>query len=313
MVSELALGYVHFQFEMGSGKLLLWSLAGARIVGMVDVGAVPKFSRRQVEQKLCADSNELLESIKNKYFFYFKKLVESIKNSGADVFIMYIPMYGIQESHCKDVFYQLTERVGVEIIDLSSEFSKYEAELIYFLPDDIHISRLGHQLIAKKLFGYLRNNVAKNIETFQFYRSAGILRKNINKIRMEIPGRPYRLVTNAQGYRMDEEIDFDKSRVLVLGDSFTYGAHTSNVDIYTSVLNKMMPEKQIINAGVSGYGIDREWRLYYKSARYLAADVVVIQVSDNDISDFMGYFNRANSSISDHISAIEAKFIKSLN
>jgi len=297
IVIELGLGYVRYQFEVGPGRPLLWSVVSGELLAMDNVAEESILSRRQIEQKLCADSNELLESISSNYSFYFNKLIDAIKQSGAAVVVIYIPVYGVQGLQCKNVFYRLAKQVGVELIDMSGEFSRYESELIYLLPGDNHMSRLGHQLIAKRLFEYLQTASTKNLEVLQIDKSKGLFKINTNKIRVEMSGRPYRLITNAQGYRMDEAISSYKSRVLVLGDSFTYGAHISNEDIYTSILNKAMYQKQVINAGMSGYSIDREWQYYQQHARFLAADVVIIQVSDNDLSDFMECFRSESNAI----------------
>src|SRR5262249_50059101 len=59
--------------------------------------------------------------------------------------------------------------------------------------------------------------------------------------------------------------DFDpaqssgKSRVLVLGDSFTEAIHVSEEQSFVGRLNKLHPELQLLNAGVGGYGTVQEY------------------------------------------------------
>jgi lysophospholipase L1-like esterase len=73
-----------------------------------------------------------------------------------------------------------------------------------------------------------------------------------------------------------------KSRILLLGDSTTWGFGVEQDETFGSLLEQLRPDWEVINAGVSGYGTDQEF-LYYKSkgAAY-KPDVVLLSFSGND-------------------------------
>src|SRR5437899_3035923 len=49
-----------------------------------------------------------------------------------------------------------------------------------------------------------------------------------------------------------------RRRILVLGDSFVFGYGVEQEEIFTTVLEGLLPATEVINAGVSGYGTDQE-------------------------------------------------------
>jgi len=73
-----------------------------------------------------------------------------------------------------------------------------------------------------------------------------------------------------------------KRRILVLGDSFVFGYGVEQDEIFTEVLEQLLPATEVINAGVSGYGTDQEL-LWFRSegARY-RPDLVMLLMTGND-------------------------------
>ena len=49
-----------------------------------------------------------------------------------------------------------------------------------------------------------------------------------------------------------------RRRILVLGDSFVFGYGVEQEEIFTTVLEGLLPATEVINAGVSGYGTDQD-------------------------------------------------------
>ena len=76
----------------------------------------------------------------------------------------------------------------------------------------------------------------------------------------------------------------DKKRILVFGDSFTWGFGVNNEDIFTSVLEEKHNDFEIINLGVSGYGNDQAYLLWLKQGKNWTPDRVVLMVTS--ITDF---------------------------
>lgn len=69
------------------------------------------------------------------------------------------------------------------------------------------------------------------------------------------------LNSNSRGIRSTAEYSYTKSpsktRILVLGDSFTFGEEVSDNETYPDYLQQLLPNAEIINLGMQGYGHDQ--------------------------------------------------------
>jgi hypothetical protein len=91
------------------------------------------------------------------------------------------------------------------------------------------------------------------------------------------------LTINSKGLR-DQEYTYERTagakRVLVLGDSFTWGYGVSDEEIYTEVLERKLAEQgrnwEIINTGVSGYGTDQEYLFFKTEGLKYQPDLVIL-------------------------------------
>ena len=67
--------------------------------------------------------------------------------------------------------------------------------------------------------------------------------------------------SNSRGIRGKAEYSYakvkGKLRILFLGDSFTFGDEVSDNETYPSYLQQMMPNVEVINLGIHGYGHDQ--------------------------------------------------------
>ena len=76
-----------------------------------------------------------------------------------------------------------------------------------------------------------------------------------------------------------------QERVVVLGDSFTWGFGVEEDDTFVRRLDGALgSEIAVINLGVSGYSTDQELILYQRHGRNYEADVVVLVVASNDFA-----------------------------
>ena len=55
----------------------------------------------------------------------------------------------------------------------------------------------------------------------------------------------------------------DKNRILILGDSFTFGTNVSDEESYPYYLERLLPGTEVLNMGIEGYGHD-QMLLYLK-------------------------------------------------
>jgi lysophospholipase L1-like esterase len=107
---------------------------------------------------------------------------------------------------------------------------------------------------------------------------------------------------NSKGLR-DDEIEFEKPenshRVLVLGDSFTFGNGVSSEHTYSNQLEELLIRRQtgqtwqVINSGISGYGTFQEYAFLEEEGWQYEPDVVILQfLANNDLTENLYPFRR---------------------
>ncbi len=101
---------------------------------------------------------------------------------------------------------------------------------------------------------------------------------------------------NSLGFRDPEPGPKRKRRIAVVGDSFVWGYDSDQDKRVTERLGTVLPEWQVLNLGVSGYGTDQELILLKQSFAKLHPDLVVLVFCANDPDDnssnlrYEGYF-----------------------
>ncbi len=94
---------------------------------------------------------------------------------------------------------------------------------------------------------------------------------------------------NSHGWR-DAETTFEKppgtKRIVVLGDSFTFGVGVDARDRYTEVLEGMTSDLEVLNLGMNAVGTDQELLYLETDGLRYAPDIVVCAFFEgNDLSD----------------------------
>lgn len=94
------------------------------------------------------------------------------------------------------------------------------------------------------------------------------------------------LNTNSKGLRGLKEYTYtkspDKKRILFIGDSYTFGETNNDNEIFSYYLNEMMPNVEILNLGVHGYGHDQILlRLKEEGVKYKPDIVILFFVEEN--------------------------------
>jgi hypothetical protein len=98
---------------------------------------------------------------------------------------------------------------------------------------------------------------------------------------------------NSRGLR-DEEYLYQKPdgtyRILVLGDSFAYGDGVQQSEAFPEILESLLEKHgrfEVINTGVTGYGLTQE-TLYYETEGYkYEPDLVMLVFFHNDLTDLI--------------------------
>lgn len=107
----------------------------------------------------------------------------------------------------------------------------------------------------------------------------------------------YHIDTNSHGLRSDEigsEKTADTYRVLILGDSFTFGEGVEVNERFDQQLKKLsIPGKalEVINAGVMGYGTDQELLYLIHEGLKFKPNLVILMTYENDLEDIMLDYN----------------------
>ena len=95
------------------------------------------------------------------------------------------------------------------------------------------------------------------------------------------------LTTNSKGTRGAKEYRYGKSekqRILILGDSFTFGEDVSDKETYSHYLQEMLPFTEVINFGVHGYGHDQMLLYLKEEGLKYKPDLVILGFVDQDMS-----------------------------
>ncbi len=106
-------------------------------------------------------------------------------------------------------------------------------------------------------------------------------------------GRKVLVTINAAGRRGDESGLRDAvHRVVVYGDSFISAEYTPERDTYVSQLERLLNERvgstKVLNAGVTGYGVDQESLRIEDDLPVIRPDLVIVAAySGNDFGDLL--------------------------
>ena len=94
------------------------------------------------------------------------------------------------------------------------------------------------------------------------------------------------LNTNSKGLRGSREFAYgphpEKPRIAILGDSFTFGDGVSDDETYSHFLGQMLPEAEILNLGIHGYGHDQMLISFQQEGAKYRPDIVVLGYTDED-------------------------------
>lgn len=108
----------------------------------------------------------------------------------------------------------------------------------------------------------------------------------------------YLVRTNALGFRSDRLPTADAGsarRIFVFGDSFTAGDGVSNGMRFSDQLEKLIPNSEVHNFGLSGSGTDQQFIIFQKFARSLPCHLVIVAVLVENIRRITSQFRPAHT------------------
>lgn len=195
----------------------------------------------------------------------------------------------------KAIIQNLVSQQGIDFTDLTAAIATQDPTVVTQMPKDGHLSKIGAQLVATELATLLakyKDYLAPASDVLKSKPAIfGDLQVNADEILDGGKDLPYRLVTNSQGLRLNYNVTFPKKkqRILLFGDSVFFCPFLDNEDGIAQQLQAMYPDAEIINTANWGYSIDDYLSLYQEKAKFLEADLVIVQTSGNDIMDY--YFS----------------------
>ena len=244
----------------------------------------------------------LRDNFEQLYEQEFAGLVEACQEIGSTLVVLYLPSTDPESpDHCSEAssrsfFERITSDHQVRLVDLTAEIRQHPWKDVTLLPEDDHFSRLGNRVVASGLsevLGMLKENRCQ-----VSYDGRPVICADLKpglSTQWELDSRlPFQVVTNAQGFRgeQDVEVPGKRQRILLLGDSYTFGVHLPNAHTFAAMLAEQQPGLEILNAGIVGYTIVQEVELFRERAAAVAPDITVLQVLDNDIYG-MFFFTRS--------------------
>jgi hypothetical protein len=95
------------------------------------------------------------------------------------------------------------------------------------------------------------------------------------------------LNTNSKGLRGKAEYSYSKDRgkvrILILGDSFTFGEEVSDTETYPYYVQELIPSVEVINLGVHGYGHDQMLILLQEEGIKYEPDMIILGFLPGDM------------------------------
>jgi hypothetical protein len=95
------------------------------------------------------------------------------------------------------------------------------------------------------------------------------------------------LSSNSKGIRGKAEYNYDrpsgKKRILMLGDSVTFGQEVSDTQTYSDCLEQMLPDIEVINFGVPAYGQDQMLIYLKEEGIKYKPDIVILGFLNGDM------------------------------
>lgn len=138
------------------------------------------------------------------------------------------------------------------------------------------------------------------VEPRAYGNALGDLEPRLSVVAREIPGLPYAVATDAEGWRRTGPPADTPAplRILCLGDSFTYGVGVADSETYPALLERYLRKRfplrgvDVVNAGVPFYDLFDELSYYREKGRLLRPDLVIVQFYANDLEAMAGSFFR---------------------
>jgi hypothetical protein len=145
-------------------------------------------------------------------------------------------------------------------------------------------------LLAKPAKQSSSDNSATQTSTepsVEYHDTLGWFIKPLTERREQSPEFDVTVRTNSHGLRADKDYSYEKAhgkkRVLVIGDSFTFGKGVENDETYPAFLEDLLHDTEVINLGVSAYGTDQQLLALETKGLEYHPDLVILGFYSGDV------------------------------
>jgi len=119
---------------------------------------------------------------------------------------------------------------------------------------------------------------------------------NLLTTRVNAAGEEWSIRTDANGQRLIAQSPLAKRRILILGDSLSFGEGINIEDRFDVKMLSSLPGTRVTNTGTMGYGTDQEY-VAFRNWKHLleSGDIVLIMLNQSDYFDVLRqrFFGRA--------------------
>jgi hypothetical protein len=139
--------------------------------------------------------------------------------------------------------------------------------------------------------------VTKRVQMFRSDAQTGWSNApNLLTTRINAAGEEWSIRTDQSGQRLIVQNPRAKRRILILGDSLSFGEGVDINDRFDVKMLSALPGARVVNTGVMGYGTDQEY-VAYRNWKHLleSGDTVLIVLNQSDYYDVLRrrFFGRA--------------------
>jgi hypothetical protein len=119
---------------------------------------------------------------------------------------------------------------------------------------------------------------------------------NLLTTRINATGEEWSVRTDQNGQRLIAQNPRARHRILILGDSLSFGEGIEIEDRFDVKMLSSLPDARVVNTGTMGYGTDQEY-VAFRNWRHLleSGDIVLIVLNQSDYFDVLRrrFFGRA--------------------
>lgn len=148
-----------------------------------------------------------------------------------------------------------------------------------FVPTEGYINRFAFNDNSSWRLRWVLNRKTGNNDPYKMDDYHPILGWRLNpNLRIDDYDGGKLFTSNSHGLRGQKEFTFErneKPRIIVFGDSFTLGEQVSDEDTFVHVLGELLPNAEVLNMGVRGYGHDQMLLMFQEVGVLYKPNIVI--------------------------------------